>query len=43
VAERLSVSTATVYALVARQEIRCLRISNAIRVLPEDLAAYLAR
>ena len=42
VAERLAVCTATVYALVERGEIRHLRISNAIRVHPDDLEAFVA-
>jgi excisionase family DNA binding protein len=42
-AARLHVSTATVYALAERGELPHVRISNAIRVLPADLAAYLAR
>ncbi|MBI3182075.1 MAG: helix-turn-helix domain-containing protein [Myxococcales bacterium] len=41
VAERLGVSTATVYALVERGELAHVRVSNAIRVAPADLAAYL--
>ena len=42
VAERLAVCTATVYALVERGEIRHLRVSNAIRVHPDDLEAFIA-
>jgi hypothetical protein len=42
VAERLAVCTATVYALVERVEIRRLRVSNAIRVHPDDLGTFLA-
>jgi len=42
VAERLAVCTATVYALVERGEIRHLRVSNAIRVHPDDLQAFVA-
>jgi excisionase family DNA binding protein len=42
VAARLSVSTATVYKLVERGELPHLRISNAIRVAPVDLEAYIA-
>ncbi len=41
-AERLAVSTATVYALCDRGELPHVRISNAIRIAPADLAAYLA-
>jgi excisionase family DNA binding protein len=41
VAERLAVCTATVYALVERGEIRHLRVSNAIRIHPDDFATYL--
>jgi excisionase family DNA binding protein len=40
VAARLEVSTATVYALIARGELAHLRVSNAIRVARLDLAAY---
>lgn len=43
VAERLGVSRATVYALVERGELAHVRVSNAIRVAPADLAAYLER
>jgi excisionase family DNA binding protein len=43
VATRLSVSTATVYDLVSRGELPCVRISNAIRVHPEDVAALIER
>jgi len=42
VAERLAVSAPIVYSLCERGEIRHIRISNAIRVLPEDLEAFLA-
>ena len=41
VAERLAVSTATVYALCARGELPHVRVSNAIRIAPGDLAAFL--
>ena len=41
VAERLAVCTATVYALVERGEIWHLRISNAIRIHPDDLEAFI--
>ena len=40
VATRLGVSTATVYALCDRGELAHVRISNAIRVAPTDLAAF---
>jgi excisionase family DNA binding protein len=43
VASRLSVSTATVYKLCERGELRSVRISNAIRVLPHDLESFLSR
>ncbi|MBK7858417.1 MAG: helix-turn-helix domain-containing protein [Archangiaceae bacterium] len=43
VAERLAVSTATVYALVGRGELEHARVSNAIRVSPEALERYLTR
>ncbi len=42
VAARLAVSTATVYALAKRGEMPHVRVSNAIRVAPEDLEAYVA-
>ena len=41
VAERLAVCTAMVYALCERGELRHLRISNAIRVHPDDLEAFI--
>jgi excisionase family DNA binding protein len=40
VAERLAVCTATVYTLVGCGEIRHLRVSNAIRIYPDDLEAF---
>jgi excisionase family DNA binding protein len=43
VAELLGVSTATVYHLVDRGELQHVRVSNAIRVWPADLAAYIER
>lgn len=42
VAERLGVSAATVYVLVARGELAHVRVSNAIRVAPADLEAFIA-
>jgi len=41
-AERLAVSTATLYALCDRGELPHVRVSNAIRIAPADLAAFLA-
>ena len=41
-AARLAVCTATVYALCERGEIRHLRVSNAIRVHPDDLETFIA-
>jgi excisionase family DNA binding protein len=43
VATQLSVCRATVYALCERGELPHVRISNAIRVAPADLSAYLKR
>jgi excisionase family DNA binding protein len=43
VADRLGVSTATVYGLCARGELADLRVSNARRIRPEDLERYLER
>jgi excisionase family DNA binding protein len=43
VAERLRVSTATVYALCDRGELLYLRVSNAIRLRVEDLEAFTRR
>ncbi|MFH1177171.1 MAG: tyrosine-type recombinase/integrase, partial [Acidobacteriota bacterium] len=40
VAERLGVQPCTVYALVERGELAHVRVSNAIRVAPADLAAF---
>jgi excisionase family DNA binding protein len=42
-AERLAVSTATVYGLCERDEFLHVRVSNAIRIAPDDLVAFLAR
>ncbi len=41
VAERLSVSTATVYALCERGELAHIRVSNAIRIAPQDLETFI--
>jgi len=41
VAARLNVCTATVYALCERGELAHVRVSNAIRIAPADLAAFL--
>jgi len=41
VAQRLRVSTATVYALCRRGELRHFRVSNAIRVTEDAIAVYL--
>ena len=43
VAARLGVSTATVYKLVAWGDLPHLRVSNAIRVIPDDLQSFLAK
>ena len=43
VAKRLAVSRATVYALCERGELRHLRVSNAIRVIPADLEEFITR
>jgi excisionase family DNA binding protein len=43
VAERLRVSSSTVYGLCERGELPHLRVSNAIRIRPEDLDEFLAR
>jgi excisionase family DNA binding protein len=43
VAARLNVSASTVYQLCERGELPHVRVSNAIRVSPADLAAYLSR
>jgi excisionase family DNA binding protein len=42
VAERLGVCTRTIYELIDRGELPHIRISNAIRVAPADVAAYVA-
>jgi excisionase family DNA binding protein len=41
VAKRLVVSTATVYVLIDRGKIAHLRVSNAVRVRPADLEAFI--
>jgi excisionase family DNA binding protein len=43
VAARLGVSTATVYKIVAQGDLPHVRLSNAIRVTPADLDAFLVR
>jgi excisionase family DNA binding protein len=43
VAKRLGVSTATVYALCNRGELVHVRVSNAIRIEPADLAEFIGR
>ena len=43
VADRLGVSAATVYSLCNRDELPHLRVSNAIRVRPEDLETFIRR
>jgi excisionase family DNA binding protein len=40
VAERLGVCTATVYELVEHGKLAHVRVANAIRVAPKDLAAF---
>ena len=42
VAERLRVSTMTVYRLIKRDELPALRIGRSYRIDQSDLAAYLA-
>ena len=42
VADRLGVSTATVYGLVAKGRLPHVRVSNAVRVSPGDLDAFVA-
>ena len=39
-AARLSVSTATVYKLVARGDLGHVRVSNAIRIAPADVDEF---
>ncbi|NVJ08309.1 helix-turn-helix domain-containing protein [Myxococcus sp. AM001] len=43
VAERLAICTATVYRLCERGELAHVRVSNAIRVRPADVDAFIAR
>ena len=40
VAAQLHVHPSTVYALCERGELRHVRISNAVRVLPDDLETF---
>jgi excisionase family DNA binding protein len=42
VAERLGVCTATVYTLCERNELAHVRVLNAIRIAPADLARFVA-
>jgi len=42
VAARLAVSTATVYALCERGQLRHVRVSNAIRIKPAEVEAFIA-
>jgi hypothetical protein len=43
VARQLGVCTATVYSLCAGGQLPHVRILNAIRIAPSDLAAFIAR
>jgi excisionase family DNA binding protein len=43
VASRLGLSTATVYTLCHQGELPHIRISNAIRIAPADVEAFLSR
>jgi len=43
VAADLGVSTATVYKLVSGGSLAHVRVANAVRVAPADLAAFIAR
>ena len=40
VAATLATSTATVYRLIARGELRAIRISEALRIAPAELARF---
>ena len=42
VAERLAVSTATVYALCKRGQLRHVRVSGALRIDPASVEAFIA-
>jgi excisionase family DNA binding protein len=42
VAERLAVSTATVYALCKRGQLRHVRVSGALRIEPASVEAFIA-
>ncbi|HEX8823877.1 MAG TPA: helix-turn-helix domain-containing protein [Archangium sp.] len=42
VAERLAVSTATVYALCKRGQLRHVRVSGALRIDPTSVEAFIA-
>ncbi|TMA15353.1 MAG: helix-turn-helix domain-containing protein [Deltaproteobacteria bacterium] len=41
VARQIGVCTATIYRLCARGELPHVRLLNAIRIVPEDLAAFM--
>jgi excisionase family DNA binding protein len=41
VAARLGGCRATVYSMVERGELRCVRVSNVVRFNPSDLAAFI--
>jgi excisionase family DNA binding protein len=43
VATMLQVSTATIYAIAARQELPHVRVSNALRFRPQDVERFLGR
>ena len=43
VAARLGVSRATVYKLIAQGDLPHVRLSNAIRIAPDDLDAFVLR
>jgi excisionase family DNA binding protein len=42
VAERLAVSTATVYSLCKREQFRHVRVSGALRIDPASVEAFIA-